>query len=105
MGGPESLGIVLAIFGIFIVIISSIVQFYNLNHGSSNQLTIDKEVNTNIMCALTGLSFFAVGFILWIMFSNMINKYLALFLLSFSSYIISNIAILFSLYQVTVVKT
>jgi len=39
------------------------------------------------------------------MFSNMTNKYLALFLLSFSSYIISNVSILFSLYKVTIIKT
>jgi hypothetical protein len=104
MGGPESLGILLACFGIFIVILSTFLQFYNLDHGSSNQLTIDKEVSTNILCVLTGASFLAVGFILWIMFSDMTNKYLAVFMLAFSSYVLSNVAILFSLYQVNVVK-
>jgi hypothetical protein len=104
MGGPESLGILIAVFGIFIVILTTFLQFYNLDHGSSNQITIDKEVGTNILCVLTGVSFLAVGFILWVIFSDMTNKYLALFLLSFSSYILSNVAILFSLYQVNVVK-
>lgn len=103
--GPSSLGLLLSVFGVLVVAISSFLQFYYLDHGSSNQITIEKEISTNIICVLTGISFFAVGFILWIMFSHMSNKYLAIFMLAFSSYLLSNIAILFSLYQVNVVST
>jgi hypothetical protein len=104
-GGQESLGILLAIFGVAIVVISTVLQFYNLDHGSSNQITIDTQVNTNIITVLTGISFFAVGFIIWLIFSDTANKYLAVFLLAFSSYFLGNLALLFSLYQVNVVKT
>jgi hypothetical protein len=103
--GPASLGLLLAVFGVLVVAISSFLQFYYLDYGSSNQITIEKEIGTNIICVLTGISFFAVGFILWIMFSDMSNKYLAVFMLAFSSYLLSNMAILFSLYQVNVVST
>jgi hypothetical protein len=104
-GGPASLGLLLAVFGVIVVAISSFLQFYYLDYGSSNQITIEKEISTNIITALTGISFFAVGFILWIMFSDMSNKYLAVFMLAFSSYFLSNLAVLFSLYQVNVVTT
>ena len=103
--GPGSLGLLLAVFGALIVALSSFLQFYYLDYGSSNQITIEKEIGTNMITALTGISFFAVGFILWIMFSDMSNKYLAVFMLAFSSYFLSNLAILFSLYQVNVVST
>jgi len=46
-----------------------------------------------------------VGFIIWLIFSDTTNKYLAVFLLAFSSYFLGNLALLFSLYQVNVVKT
>ena len=103
--GPGSLGLLLAVFGVLVVAISSFLQFYYLDYGSSNQITIEKEIGTNMITALTGISFFAVGFILWIMFSDMSNKYLAVFMLAFSSYFLSNLAVLFSLYQVNVVTT
>jgi hypothetical protein len=103
--GRDSLGFFLATLGVLIVIISTIIQFYNINHGSSNQITIASEMSTNITCVMTGISLFIVGFILWIMFNETSNKYLAVFLVSFTSFILANMAILFSLYQVNVVQS
>jgi len=46
-----------------------------------------------------------IGFILWLVVLNEPNKtYFNLFLLTFSSYIISNIALMYSTVQVTVAK-
>ena len=87
------------------MIISTTIQFYNINHGSSNQITIASEMKTNITCVMTGISLFIVGFILWVMFNETSNKYLAIFFVSFTSFILANMAILFSLYQVHVVQS
>jgi len=100
----ETWGIIVSVLGIFTVIVSVILQYFIIDHGSSNQLTIDAEVQKNIYAVLTGVILFIVGFILWISFSSYDNKYLAVFLLAFSSFIVSNIAVVLSLYQVTVTK-
>ena len=98
-------GFAITILGVLIVTVSTIIQFYNLDHGSSNQITIDAEMNTNVTLVMTGISFFIVGYIIWIFSAEIANKYLAVFLLAFTSFILSNMAILFSLYQVNVVKS
>jgi hypothetical protein len=100
----ESWGLVFAGLGIVTVICSVMLQFFVIGHGSSNQITIDTEVQKNLYGVLTGVVLFIIGFVLWLWFSTLRNKYLAVFLLSFSSYIIANIAVVLSLYQVTVTK-
>lgn len=100
----STFGIVMSVIGIIVVIVSLILQFSVINHGTSNQLTVDDRVRTNIISVLTGVSVFAVGFALWLLFTRIANKYLAVFLLAFASLFISQIAVVFSLYQVTVTK-
>ena len=94
----------MSVIGIIVVIVSLILQFSVIDHGTSNQLTVDDRVRTNIISVLTGVSVFAVGFALWLLFTRIANKYLAVFLLAFASLFISQIAVVFSLYQVTVTK-
>jgi hypothetical protein len=84
------------------VIISLGLQFFIIDHGSSNQLTIDAEVKKSIWGVLTGIILFVLGFVLWLWFSTWRNKYLPVFILSFGSYVVANIAVMLSLYQVTV---
>ena len=100
----ETWGIIFSALGAITVIGSVILQYFVIDHGSSNQLTIDGEVQKSIWAVLTGVVLFIVGFILWILFSSVANKYLAVFLLAFSSFVIGNIAVVMSLYQVTVTK-
>jgi hypothetical protein len=98
-------GFGITILGVLLVTVSTLIQFYNLDHGSSNQITIDAEMNTNVTLVMTGISFFIVGYLFWIFSTEIANKYMAVFLLAFMSFLLSNIAILFSLYQVNVIKT
>ena len=100
----DTWGIILASLGIITVVISLLVQFSVIDNGSSNQLTIDNEVSKNIYGVMTGIILFAVGYVLWIIFSSFKHKYLATFILAFSSYFIANFAVMLSLYQVQLTK-
>jgi hypothetical protein len=98
----ESWGLIFTAIGMLTVVVSLILQFYIIDHGSSNQLTIDAEVQKSAWGVLTGIILFLLGFILWLWFSTWRNKYLPVFLLSFGSYMVANVAVMLSLYQVTV---
>ena len=100
----DTWGIIFSVVGVLIIIVSLYLQFSVLDHGSSNQLTIDAEVQKSIWGVLTGILFFVFGIILWLWFSTMKNKYMPVFLLSLLSYIGANTAIMLSLYQVQVNK-
>jgi hypothetical protein len=100
----DTWGIILASLGVITVIISLLVQFSVIDNGSSNQLTVDAEVSKNIWGIFTGIILFVVGYVLWITFSSFKHKYLAIFLLAFSSYIVANFAVMLSLYQVQLTK-
>lgn len=100
----DTWGIILAILGVITVVISLVVQFQVIDNGSSNQLTIDSEVSKNIWGVFTGILLFVIGYVLWISFSSFKHKYLAVFLLAFSSYIVANFAVMLSLYQVQLTK-
>lgn len=100
----ETWGLVLSGLGVSTVIAALVIQYFVIDHGSSNQITIDTEVKKSVYSVLTGVVMFIVGFVLWIYFSTAKNRYLYVFLLSFVSYILANIAVMLSLYQVTVIK-
>jgi len=100
----DTWGIIFSVVGVLIIIVSLYLQFSVLDHGSSNQLTIDAEVQKSIWGVLTGILFFVFGIILWLWFSTLKNKYMPVFLLSLLSYIGANTAIMLSLYQVQVNK-
>jgi hypothetical protein len=100
----DTWGVIFSVVGVLIIIVSLYLQFSVLDHGSSNQLTIDAEVQKSIWGVLTGILFFVFGIILWLWFSTMKNKYMPVFLLSLLSYIGANTAIMLSLYQVQVNK-
>ena len=100
----DIMGIIFSALGAATIIISVILQYFVVDHGSSNQLTIDAEVQKSIWAVLTGVVLFIIGFVLWLLFSSYSNKYFAVFLLAFSSFVIGNIAVILSLYQVTVTK-
>jgi hypothetical protein len=100
----DTWGIIFSVVGVLIIIVSMYLQFSVLDHGSSNQLTIDAEVQKSIWGVLTGILFFVFGIILWLWFSSLKNKYMPVFLLSLLSYIGANTAIMLSLYQVQVNK-
>jgi hypothetical protein len=100
----DTWGILFSVFGIITIVVSLYLQFSVLDHGSSNQLTIDAEVQKSIWGVLTGVLFFVIGIVLWLWFSTLKNKYMPVFLLSLLSYIGANTAIMLSLYQVQVNK-
>jgi CDP-diglyceride synthetase len=100
----DTWGIIISVLGMVLISVALGLQFSVLDHGSSNQLTIDAEVNKTIWGVLTGVVLLVFGFVLWIWFSTFKNKYLVLFLFSLFSYIVANTALMFSLYQVQLTK-
>ena len=99
-----NIAIFIVVIGVLGVIGSLIAQYNIMDHGSSNQLTIDALHNQTMIGVLTAGAIFSVGLVMWLFFSTWRNKYLPLFLLAFSSYIVANIAVVFSLYQVQLSK-
>ena len=91
------------IAGILTIVISMSLQLFTLDHGTSGQLAIDSGLHQTLWPGLIGVSLLAVGMMFWILFNeNERYKYPALFLLSFSSYVMANFAIYASTKQVTV---
>ena len=95
----------MAAVGVATIIASFTLQFYIIDHGSSNQITIDNQMQKNVYIVLTAIVIFIVGFVLWVTFSALKNKYMATFLVAFTSFALANTAVLLSLYQVTVIKS
>lgn len=98
-----SLGIVVSVTGIIILLISVGLQYSVVGHGSSGQLVISSSLKNSMWLILTGVVLLGLGFIMWLTFASLSEgKYVALFILAFSSYFISNMALLCSLYQVNI---
>ena len=101
---PSTISLIFAAVGVITVAVSLTIQIFTLNNGSAGQLQVDSGLNVTLWCTLTGVMLFAVGFSVWLLLSklDMKSKFLVVFLLAASSYILSNIAILMSSLQVTV---
>ena len=92
--------------GFLTLIICLIVQLFTLNHGTSGQLSIDAGMHVALWPGLIGAILLAVGWVAWVYF-NKDSKfmYMYLFLMSFCSYALANVAMFFSTRQVTVANT
>lgn len=108
VSGLKSYGpVILATAGIITVIVSLCMQMFSINHGTSGQLTIDSAKNANLWVLITGVLLLVVGWILYISFGNLLphTKYLAMYMLAFSSFFISNLAMMFSTIQVNITNS
>jgi len=101
---PSTVSLIFAAVGVITVAVALTIQIFTLNNGSAGQLQVDSGLNVTLWSTLTGVMLFAVGFSVWLLLSklDMKSKFLVVFLLAASSYILSNIAILMSSLQVTV---
>ena len=91
------------IAGLITVLVSLIVQIFAIDHGTSGQLTIDTGMNAALWPPIIGAAIFAVAFTIWIMTQkNEKYKFIYLYLLVATSYLLSNVALYYSTRQVTV---
>ena len=98
-------GMIFFVGGLITIVVSLLIQFSYMSHGASGQLTIDNFTNVTMWTVLTGIILLVIGFILWLVVTNDPNRtYFNLFLLTFCSYIVSNVALMYSTVQVTVSK-
>jgi hypothetical protein len=91
------------IAGIITVLVSLIVQIFAIDHGTSGQLTIDTGMHAALWPPIIGAAIFAVAFTIWIMTQKDEKyKFIYLYLLVATSYLLSNVALYYSTRQVTV---
>lgn len=99
--------VILATAGILTLVVSLSMQIFSINHGTSGQLTIDSAKNANLWVLITGVLLLVIGWILYIFLGNLQphTKYLAMYILAFSSFFIANIAMMCSTIQVNITNS
>lgn len=90
------------IFGIIGVTGVFISQFFAVQNGSSGQITIQNNINLILVPVLTFITIIAMGFFLYEYVNKSSTPYLIIFLVAMGSYLVSNMAFMFSLFQVKV---
>ena len=97
------LGIVLSVMGGIGVISAVAAQTFTIDHGS-NQKPIDVNNITTVWSILIGICLLAVGLVLWFHFQSVGGeyRYMYVYCLAFSSYIVATIALYMSTIQVIV---
>jgi hypothetical protein len=96
-------GIVLSVAGGIGVISAVAAQAFAIDHGS-NQKPIDANNITTVWSIIIGACLLAVGVVLWFHFQSIggESRYLYVYGLAFSSYIVATIALYMSTIQVIV---
>ncbi len=95
----------LSVAGIFTVAAAMGLQFYNVDHGSSGQLTIDSRMKGVGWVIGLGLITAFIGLLLFRTIQSSERSFLWLFAFAWVGYLIANIAVLLSLYQVQLTQT
>jgi hypothetical protein len=99
-------GVLLFVIGVILISVSTVMQMFSMSNGSSGQVTIQSTGTTTLWPVLTGVVLLALGFCLYfIVLSDAYKTYRTLFVLAFFSYIMSNVALMFSTTQVKVSKS
>jgi hypothetical protein len=94
-------GIIMTIVGVIAIISQSVTQLLTIDHGTSGQLTIDSNMNETIAIVMTSTIIIILGGFLFIYFKYASERpFLILFFVCLLSYLLSNIAIVLSLYQI-----
>ena len=98
----RGLGGILGALGIVVFVVMLILQVFAINNGASSQDKIDTEMKKVGWGIGTAGILVILAFAIYYYYNTSERPLLLLFVLSFVSYLLSNIAILTSLYQVTV---
>jgi hypothetical protein len=101
----SSFSVLLSVAGIFTVATALGLQFYNVDHGSSGQLTIDSRMKGVGWVIALGLIITFVGLVLYRTIQSSERAFLWLFAFAWVGYLIANFAVLLSLYQVQLTQT
>ena len=96
--------IALPIAGIATVAISLATQYAVIDHGTSGQVTIESNMSGIGWGIGTGLIITLVGLVLYRTINMSERAFLWLFAFAWFSFLLANIAIMFSLYQVQLTK-
>jgi hypothetical protein len=101
---PATWGVILTASGLLVAGGSLFTQYLNMNHGTSGQLTVDSNMKTTIWPILLSFLLLIIGGLLYLFFESTQRPFLWLFSFTFLSIILSNFALLMSLYQVQITK-
>ena len=101
----SNLAIFVPIAGIVTVAVAMAFQFAVIDHGSSGQLTIDSNMKGIGWAIGTGLIITFVGLLLYRTIFSSERAFIWLFAFAWVGYLLGNIAIILSLYQVQLTQT
>lgn len=101
---PQTWGVILSVAGILTAGISLVIQFFNIDNGSSGQLTVESNMRSTFWPILLSFLLLFVGGMLYLFFDTTQKPYLWLFGMSFGSLFLANFSLMMSLYQVQITK-
>jgi hypothetical protein len=96
--------ILFTVTGVLTVIIGMGLQFAVLNNGPSGDNMIMSNIQAYGATLATGIVCILIGLVLWKLLNQSSRSFMWLFVITWISYLLSNMAIMFSLYQVQLVK-
>lgn len=97
---PNLTSILLSVGGILMVTIAMGLQFAVVNNGPSGDNMITSNWKGYVAPIITGIIILFVGLVLYKYINSQKESFLWLFMFSMISYFLSNLAIMYSLYQV-----
>lgn len=101
---PSNIALAFLALGLLGLFITSATNYILIDNGASGQFVIDDKIRNMGIAAGTFLALAIFGWAIYTMSQRAPNQYLLLWILAFSSWIVSNFALLCSLYQVQVVS-
>jgi hypothetical protein len=101
---PNLISIIITVAGVLATTIGLGVQFSVLNNGPSGDNMIMNNMRTYGAVIGTSISCVFVGLLMWKLLNQSSKSFLWLFVITWISYLLANMAIMFSLYQVELKK-
>jgi hypothetical protein len=99
---PERLSLLVMGTGLVGVTISFISQFFSIKNGSSGQTNISSKTGNVLLIVGTFIAVLLVSGIVFLSTKNSTMPYVWLFAFAMLSFVVSNIALLISTFQVSV---
>ena len=95
---------IITVAGVLATTIGLGLQFSVLNNGPSGDSMIITNMREYGAAIATGISCVFIGLLMWKILNQSSKSFLLLFIMTWISYLLANIAIMFSLYQVELKK-
>jgi hypothetical protein len=102
--GTNLISLIFTVGGILTVIISLVLQFALVNNGPSGHNVIMTNMRSYGASIATGIVCIGIGLVMWLVLYQTSKAYIWLFIITWISFLLANMAVMFSLYQVELKK-